>query len=170
MVFAVMIRMLYLLRHAQSADKQPSHPDKERELTLLGRKDAGKIGGFIKKQNINFDLVISSTALRAKSTTLSVTDALSLDAKRISWNEKIYEASGKKLLEIIHGLNEASSSVLVVGHNPSISYVAVYLVGSEMGDLPPGGLATIRILVANWREIKSGSCELVSCIDPLILD
>ena len=137
-----MIKMLYLLRHAQSADKQPSHPDKERELTLLGRKDAGKIGQAIKKLNINFDLVMSSTALRAKATTLLVTDPLGLDAAKINWNEKIYEPSVKKLLEIVLGFSEASNAVLLVGHNPSISYAAAYLLGTDMGDLPPGGLAT----------------------------
>ena len=170
MIFAVMIKMLYLLRHAQSADKQPSQPDKERELTSRGMKEAGNIGQAIKKLNINFDLVMSSTALRAKSTTLCVAESLGLEAKAITWNEEIYNASVKKLIEIVRGLNEKSSSVLLVGHNPSISYAAAYLVGTELGDLPPGGLATIRFTVSNWREIKSGAGELVSCIDPLVLD
>lgn len=165
-----MIKTLCLLRHAQSADKQPGQPDKERELTRAGTKDAGKIGRALKKLNINFDLVISSTASRAKLTTLPVAEALRVDIHSIQWKEDIYEASANELFELVAGLDDAINTVLLVGHNPSISATAAFFSRTKMGDLPPGGLVTIRFTVSNWWKIKEDHGEFMGLLDPSRLE
>ena len=165
-----MSKKLYLLRHAQSADKQHGQVDKERELTAQGRLDATKIGRAIKKLNINFDLVISSTASRAKSTTLLVAAAIQFDTKAIEWSEEIYETAVQNLIMIVGGIDNTLDSVLLVGHNPTISYCAAYLSGTDRGDLAPGCMAILHFSSTDWKEVKQNTGKFVSLMDPSLLD
>jgi phosphohistidine phosphatase len=161
-----MIKTLYLLRHSQSADKQPGQRDKERELTPRGRKQAIAVGHYIKNQNIHFDLVVSSVAVRAKSTAVLVSELVSYDTYNIRWNEDIYEASFDDLLEVVVQLESRLKSVLVVGHNPAISHLARYLTSAEIADLSPAGLATIQFSFSNWKEIAHRKGDLMNYVDP----
>ena len=74
-----MSRFLYLMRHAQSADKQPGQADKERELTLKGMQDATLIGRYLHDQKKIPKIFLSSTANRAKTTTQLVCDVLKIE-------------------------------------------------------------------------------------------
>jgi phosphohistidine phosphatase len=160
---------LYLMRHAQSADKQPGQADKERELTSEGMRQSLQIGAYLHSGKIFFDLFLSSTAIRAKATSEFVLEALKLPAENIQFEEEIYNASARTFLAQIVGIDAKYTSVMIVGHNPSITYVAEYLTKSEIGDMAPAGLAIIHFNHSNWNEIREGSGELVRYICPELL-
>ena len=161
-----MPRFLYLMRHAQSADKHPSQPDKERELTLQGTRDALSIGVHLYQQKINSDLILSSTATRAKHTADLVADAAKVMPDKIQLEEELYTASVRTFLELINQIDDTFNAVMCVGHNPVISYLAEYLTKAEIGDLPPAGLVMIQFNGQHWKEIHQGSGELISFLTP----
>ena len=161
-----MSRFLYLMRHAQSADKHPSQPDKERELTPQGMNDSLSIGVYLYHQKINFDLIVSSTAIRAKHTGELLVDAAKMMPDKIQFDEELYTASVRTFLAFVNQLNDAFSHVMCIGHNPVISYLAEYLTKAEIGDMPPAGLAIIQINVQHWKEITQGSGELINLLIP----
>lgn len=161
-----MSRILYLLRHAQSADKQPSQPDKERELTPQGMRDALAIGGYIYRQKINLDLILSSTAMRATHSAELMADAAKVDLEKIRLEEELYTASIRTFLNLINQQEDTNHSIMYVGHNPVISYLAEYLTKEEIGDLPPAGLVVIRCQAAHWKDISQGSGELMTNVTP----
>jgi phosphohistidine phosphatase len=161
-----MSRLLYLMRHGQSADKQPGQADKERELTLQGMRDTLSIGGHLYGQKINLDLILSSTANRAKRTSELIIEALKLDTDKLQENEELYTASARTFLELIKQQRDAFNRIMCVGHNPVISYLAEYLTKAEIGDMPPAGLVIIQFQTFRWKEIDQGAGELITFLAP----
>jgi len=161
-----MSRFLYLMRHAQSADKHPSQADKERELTPQGMNEALSIGVYLYRQKINFDFIVSSTAIRAKHTAELVVDAAKMMPDKIQFEEELFTSSVRTFLAFVNQLDDACSHVMCIGHNPVISYLAEYLTKAEIGDMPPAGLAIIQINVQHWKEITQGSGELINLLIP----
>lgn len=161
-----MPRYLYLMRHAQSADKQPGQADKDRELTSQGMMEALQMGAYLKTQNFFCDLFLSSTAVRAKFTSEYVLEALKWPMEKIQVNEEIYDASARTLFEFVGKLENEANSVMLVGHNPSITYLAEYLTKAEIGDMSTAGLAMIEFDISHWSDATQGSGKLIRYICP----
>ncbi|MFN8334154.1 MAG: histidine phosphatase family protein [Cyclobacteriaceae bacterium] len=161
-----MERFLYLMRHAQSADKQPGQTDKDRELTVQGLRDSIKIGAWLYNEKINPDAIISSTAVRAKSTAGLLLDTLKLMPEIIRLNDEFYDASVRTFLQEITQLEDTLNRVLCVGHNPTVSYLAEYLTKAEIGELPPGGLVIIQFDILLWQKIGEGTGKFINVITP----
>src|SRR5258708_4362712 len=62
------VRTLYLLRHAKSSWTDPSLSDHERPLAPRGRRAAMRVARYANTEGIRPDLVLSSSALRARET------------------------------------------------------------------------------------------------------
>lgn len=161
-----MSRLLYLMRHAQSADKQPGQADKERELTPQGMLDALSIGRHLNDQKIIIDLIVSSTAIRAKRTAELLLDVVRLNPDKLQADEELYTASVRTFLEFIKQTGDSCNTLLCVGHNPVISYLAEYLTKAEIGDMPPATIAMIKCNVNHWREIDQSHGELMALVTP----
>jgi phosphohistidine phosphatase len=163
------MRTLYLLRHAQSAEKQVGQTDKDRELTTMGMKDALLIANYIQKNHLPLDIIISSTALRARTTAGLILDGLKMDTDKIIEDDELYEASTRTFLELIGRLDDSYTNIMCVGHNPVISYLAEYLTKAEIGDMYTAGLVIIKFKVNSWKEVKQGTGSLDNYIYPEML-
>jgi phosphohistidine phosphatase len=62
------MKRLYLLRHAKSSWKDTSLPDHDRPLAGRGRRAAKAIARHMREQGIEPDLVLCSSARRARET------------------------------------------------------------------------------------------------------
>ena len=145
------MKTLLLLRHAKSSWKEQDMADFERPLNDRGRKAAELVGNFIAKQNITIDLVISSPAVRARQTIELVLKA----AKRspeLRFDQRVYEATPTRLLEITSQIEDDRRSVLLVGHNPGMEELLTLLVGVEM-HMPTASLAKVVLDSKKWDKI-----------------
>ena len=115
------MKTLLILRHAKAVPKDPNLSDHDRPLDDIGKKDTLHISKLIKDKNIIPCFIISSTALRAKTTAQLVGKACNYEAD-IVLDHYLYEAKPKNYLAILETLSDRYSSVLIVGHNP-VSYV-----------------------------------------------
>ncbi|HEY3403714.1 MAG TPA: histidine phosphatase family protein [Ohtaekwangia sp.] len=165
-----MIRYLYLLRHAQSADKQMGQQDITRELTPVGVKEALVIGTYLFKQNTSLNCILTSVAERAKVTAGLIGDTLKFDPDKIITHEELYDASTRTFFQFITQLEDHYQHVMCVAHNPAISYLAEYLTRAEVGDMTPAGLAIIKFDLKSWKDVNQGSGELIQYITPAMLD
>jgi phosphohistidine phosphatase len=156
-----MPRYLYLLRHAQSAEKQHGQTDRDRNLTHLGMKQALLVAQFLKEQKTLPEMIMTSVAERAKETTSLIADALNFDPDRVLHQDELYEASTRTFLDFIRLLDHNLYHVMCVGHNPTISYLGEYLTKSEIGEMVPGGLSILKFNVRTWAEVTEGGAELV---------
>jgi phosphohistidine phosphatase len=164
-----MRKYLYLLRHAESTQKQLHENDKDRQLSSRGIKEALMIGTYLFKQNTPLNIIMSSTASRALTTANLVTDALKIDSEKISPQDDLYEASPRTFLQFVSELDDTLQHVMCVGHNPTISYLAEHFTKSEIGDMVPGGLSIISFDIHSWKEVSEGNGELERYVFPDML-
>lgn len=164
-----MTRVLHLLRHAQSAERQHSQHDRDRDLTTQGMKEAAIMGHHLKKNDFDVDLVVTSVAKRAQDTASQIHGILNLnnDVKVV---EDLYEASVRTLLSIINSLDNEYKHVIVIGHNPYLSYFAEYLSKAEVGSMATCGLATLRFDITSWQEVSEGMATLDNYIYPSMME
>ncbi len=152
-----MSRTLYLMRHAEAAAKEARQEDKSRELTQSGVKDALHTGAWLREQNTNWDLIVSSSAIRAEQTALMVAEGMKLDHPRIVLEDVLFDASVRQLLDYVNNIEDAYQSVLIVGHNPAISYLAEYLTKADIGDMAPGAVVIIRFELSSWKLVSENT-------------
>jgi len=133
---------LYLLRHAKSSWADESMRDFDRPLANRGREACAVIGEFIEEKEIEFDLVLVSTAVRTRETIALVKDRAKFQAE-VRYDERIYEATVSQLLDVISQVDSDRESVLLVGHNPGIEELLALLTGEQQ-----------RVTTANFAKIK----------------
>lgn len=161
-----MPKHLYLLRHAEAAAKEARQDDKSRELTQSGMKDSLHMGAWFVEQKIHFDLLASSSALRAERTTELIAEGMKLEQPRILLEDVLYEASARQFLEYLINIEDGYDNVLVVGHNPAISYLAEYLTKADIGDMAAGSVAIITFEAGSWKAVSENTGQLTSYVTP----
>jgi len=141
------MKTLLLLRHAKAENASAGAPDFDRALNDRGRKEAQAVGAFIQKQSLVLDLVLSSSAKRARETTELVLASGNL-AVDVRFDQRIYEAGPLLLSEVVSQIEEERSSVLLVGHNPGMEELLQLLTG-HLEHMATGTLAKVD-LKADW--------------------
>ena len=123
---------MILLRHAQAGDSVSGGRDIDRELTPLGRRQARDVGNFLRKQSLEIDAVMCSSAVRARQTL----DQLGLDVPpgRVEVSEDYYNAGVDTLLAALRKLPADSVVALLVGHAPGVPGVAFELANPDTSD------------------------------------
>lgn len=174
----VFMKTVLLLRHAKSDWSHKGLSDKERPLAKRGIKAAPKMGKYIAKHNLVPDLIVCSPARRAQQTCeLAVSKMNALP--RIVTNDALYDFSGEgAYLDAIRSAPDSASTVMLVGHNPTIYYLAQMLAGA--GDLnlradmtakfPTAALAVIDFHVERWKNIEPSTGVLADYIKPREID
>lgn len=122
---------LILWRHA---DAEEGSPDLARCLTKKGRKQAGRVAGWLEKHLPKGYVLISSPAVRARETAEALAKPQIVEALAPG-------ASVKQILQAA-GWPGGDGTVLVVGHQPDLGRTIAYLVSRREIDwtLKKGGL------------------------------
>ena len=153
------MKTLYLLRHAKSSWNFDELSDQERPLNDRGRDDAPKMGQALAKRRICPDLVVSSPAVRAMSTALLVAREMQYPHDKIAVEPGIYGADVEALLAIIRALPDTAASVLLVGHNPTITETANELSPSSLNEMPTAAVVCLRFETDKWEEVGKANAE-----------
>jgi phosphohistidine phosphatase len=147
------MKTLYLLRHAKSSWKNDTLLDNERPLNKRGRNAAKTIGAFLRKKKIIPDLVLCSTAVRARQTTEIVLGVAKLSPD-IHFEDGIYEADPSRLLELVRQVEKSKKAVLLVGHNPGLEEFLKFLTG-KAETIPTAALSKTVLRVMNWANVNA---------------
>jgi len=167
-------RRLYLLRHAKSSWKDQGLADHDRPLAGRGRRAAKAIGRHLREQGVEPELVLCSTATRARQTLEGIEPALGRGAVRVE--PELYGAPPLVLLARLHEIAPSVRSVMVIGHNPGLEQLALRVArdGSRVGELaakfPTGALATLAFGGPGWAALDCGTAELIEFIRPRDLE
>ena len=151
------MKNIYILRHAKAVFAHNYDQDFERELSDTGKQEAALMASKILKNNITFDAIISSPAMRTKQTAEIVASNCSMPFAKIVYIEKLYQAMASDFMQVINQIDNQFSSVLLVGHNPSVSDAAILLSLSEIDHLPTAGMLHISFNNNNWQSITPQS-------------
>jgi phosphohistidine phosphatase len=151
------MKKLLLVRHAK-AEKDTSVKDIDRPLKYIGMQDAAFMAERLKDNSLIPQIIISSPALRTKTTAEIFADHLSLHDPML--NKSIYEASQQGLLRVINKFPDEFDFVALVGHNPGISQILYYLTG-EIRDVHTSTVALIEFDTDDWASISGDEGSLV---------
>lgn len=159
------MKTLLILRHAKSSWDDHSQNDHERPLNKRGLETAPEMGKLLQKEGLLPDLVISSTALRAR-TTIELVAQASGYAGKIEFSQDLYAAPPAAYLHALAALPDDLQRVMVVGHNPGLEELVRDLTG-KYGAMPTAALAQVNLPIRQWSEL-SGSIhgELVNIWRP----
>jgi len=159
-----MTRTLLLLRHAKS-----SYPDgvadHDRPLAGRGIREAPLAGDWIRVHAPEVDAVLCSTATRTRQTL----DHARIDAP-VDYLDEIYDATPGSVLGAINGVDASVSTLLVVGHEPAISSLALGLAGpgsdadvvGEISTKYPTSAIAVLTTTGPWSHLTLRSAALVA--------
>ena len=166
-----MSRQLLIMRHAKSAWDTDAPSDYDRPLAKRGRRDAPRMGSWLRERGLLPDAVISSPAKRAKQTAVRVCRELGVAKDAIVWDSRIYSADVADLLAVLDDCPNTAQSVLLVGHNPGLEEMLCHLCAGDVGNaggdklLPTGALAQLEIR-GSWKGLGAGAARLVGMMRP----
>lgn len=143
-------------------------PDFARPLNKRGLKAAPVMGQFARQRRLKPDLILSSPADRARQTAHLVKEAAGFHAD-LRYDERIYEASWSRLLEIVQQLDETTSMVLLVGHNPGMEDLLLNLSGVNR-HMSTAAFARIDLNIESWSEVIPGCGQLEWLVKPKDLE
>ncbi|MGC9359575.1 MAG: SixA phosphatase family protein [Anaerolineae bacterium] len=143
-----MPRTLLLMRHAKSSWKQSDLPDHERPLKRRGKKDAYAVAEAMRKLHLVPDLIVTSTALRARTTAERVVRAYGGDI-RIVKDERLYDAMPSAYLQVMKDLPSEAQTALIIGHNPAISDFCTLITDRQV-NLRTADIVQIELPIADW--------------------
>lgn len=155
-------RTLVILRHAK-ADR-PATTDFDRPLTGRGYADAGAAGAWLAAHGYRPEVVICSPARRTRETWHAVAVALQQQtAPLVRYESPLYEGGTAHLIAVLQTVDPAVHTVLLIGHNPTVSLLASQLAGAgaDTDGLRTSGLAVLRT-DGSWRDLAPRTAELVA--------
>ena len=147
------MKHLFIMRHAKSSWDDASLSDHDRTLNKRGIQDAPEMGQRLAKRGINPDLIVSSSAMRAHTTARIIAGEIAYDEKNININNKLYGASPYSWMQVIHELDDKLECVMIFGHNPAITEVAMDLTGEYIANVPTCGVVDVVYKTKKWSSI-----------------
>jgi phosphohistidine phosphatase len=155
-------RTLVVIRHAKS-DWGQGVPDDERPLNERGRRDAPAAGRWLLDNVAGLDLVLCSTAARARQTWRLVTAAFD-EAPKVKYDQRVYAAGPDDLMSVLDELSDDLATVGLVGHNPGLSEL-VETISGERVELKTSAIAVLG-WAGTWADVWSRRAALVAHATP----
>jgi phosphohistidine phosphatase len=149
------MKTLLLLRHAKSSWKQPELNDHDRPLNKRGRREAPKVGKFLKESDLLPELILSSTARRAVDTAQAVADESGYDGE-IDQLPDLYLSDTACYMDVLQRLPDEVNRVLVVGHNPDLDELLILLTDVNQ-HMSTAALAQIDLPITCWAELNEAT-------------
>ena len=163
-MYTILMKTLYLMRHAKSSWEDASLSDFERPLNDRGLSAAPFMGKLMREKGLEPDVILSSPAERAKQTASLVKEASGI-SHEIRFDDRIYEASPHTLVQVASEIDNANTSAMLVGHNPGMEGFIRYLTGN-LEPMPTAALAGIKLNIDKWSEIADGCGDLLEILRP----
>jgi phosphohistidine phosphatase len=164
---------LYLLRHAKSDWGAPDLADRDRPLNKRGRQAAERMGRYCAENGIEPQHIYCSTAERTRQT-LDLFQKAYPEKCPVTFEESLYLASTKTLLERLRQCDDTLSAVMLLAHNPGTHALAYELTGKDecglaerlQAKFPTAALAEIAFDVNAWQDVKPGKGILKRFLTP----
>lgn len=147
-------KIVYVMRHAKSSWSDFSLSDYDRPLNGRGKRDIPDMGARLKRLTLKPDLIISSPANRAITTARGIANALNYPLSSILENEALYHASAGTIKNVLSSLPDDSSTVMLFGHNPGLTYFINQVSNFQLENLPTCGVCAIRFEMSRWDQIQ----------------
>jgi phosphohistidine phosphatase len=146
------MKTLLLMRHGKSSWKDETLSDHERPLKKRGQKDAKRIAMEMINHDLIPELILSSTAVRAKETVKAILSVL--DEKiPVEFSRELYMAEPEDFVEILSDLSNDLNVVMLVGHNPGME-AYLQIIDGNIEAMPTASLGQLSLKVVDWKALS----------------
>jgi phosphohistidine phosphatase len=149
------MKTLLILRHAKSSWKDDGLTDHDRPLNKRGKRDAPRVGELLRDTDLAPNLIISSTAKRARKTASKVAKKCQYQGV-IELTGELYLAPSQSYLQVLRKVPDQYDRVMVVGHNPGLEELLSVLTGHAT-PLPTAALAQIELAIDRWLDLDDSA-------------
>lgn len=158
------MKTLLVYRHAHARRAGPDMEDHDRPLSERGERDARATGRRLRAEGLAPDLVVTSTAVRARETARLAAEAGGF-ADRVETSDELYEAVPDDCFGVVRSRGGTRDRVMIVGHNPAFQAL-VRTAGDGVEAMPTGAVAVIAADVADWEELDADRAFLARILAP----
>ena len=144
-------KQLLIMRHAKSSWKKTGIIDHDRPLNKRGKRDAPRMGELLAAKKHLPELIISSTAQRARSTAILVAEGAGYEGV-VELNDNLYHPSIANCIHVLQSLYYNYTSVLLVAHNPGVEELLLHFT-EEHHVFPTATIAAIQLPIYSWRDL-----------------
>jgi phosphohistidine phosphatase len=152
------------MRHAKS-DYPTGVADHDRPLAPRGVRQAGLAGDWLRAHAPTIERVLCSTATRTRETLLNTR----IDAP-VRYSERLYATTPGTMVDEINTVDDGVSTLLVIGHEPTMSTLALGLGGAGDANtdaaqsisvkFPTSAIAVLAVPCA-WKALELGVATLI---------
>jgi phosphohistidine phosphatase len=147
------MKRVIIVRHAKTI-QHGYDQDYDRTLTDRGRDDAERTSMEMVRSGILPDLILSSPAVRTTQTTRIFADASGYPTGNVRYEKKLYSGMlTTTFLKMLHEIDDSHTTVMVVGHNPTVyNYLDMLLPGFSL-DVPTCSTIVIEFDIDLWSDL-----------------
>lgn len=146
------MKTLLIFRHAKSSWKDLDLADHDRPLNRRGKRDAPRMGRLLQDEGLIPDLILSSTAKRARKTVAGLLEG-SGTSPEVQFTRDFYHAYPETFIAILSELDDKYEQVMVVGHNPGLEELLEVLTG-DYERMPTAALAQVLLPIQRWVDLE----------------
>jgi phosphohistidine phosphatase len=153
------MKKIIIVRHAKSSWEYDVI-DHERPLNNRGIEDARMVSIELIGHKLNPDLILSSDAMRAKTTASIFVKNLNFNNNTVHLNHDLYDFSGHNLLKVIKNCDDSIKTLMVFGHNHAITAFVNSYGNKNIDNVPTSGVVILTFEIENWKDLKPGKTAL----------
>ncbi len=161
-----MKRNLILIRHTKSSWAEPGMRDFDRPIKNDRTEDAEDMARQLNKLCLQPDLILCSPALRTKQTAEHFCNHLPYDYNKILFDMRLYESSAEDYLQVIRETDNKIETLVVIGHNPSITDFANLFLKNKLEDMPTTAVAWLQLENDTWEIGGTSAGKLKHFLTP----
>jgi len=139
------------MRHAKSSWKDSTLSDHQRPLNKRGRKAAPKMGHLLNQEDIIPDIILCSTAKRARETIDYLLESLEFEGQA-QYYDDLYHADTQVYFDLLQTLPSDIRVAMIVGHNPTMSHF-ISVVCNQYDPMPTAAIAQIKFDIDDWSGV-----------------
>jgi phosphohistidine phosphatase len=155
----LVLKTLYLIRHAKSSWNNASLSDYDRPLNERGKRDVVTMGSVLNQKGVLPDCIIASAAKRTRKTAKKIAKGVGFNESEIKFEKELYHSGIIDLLKFTNNISDEYLSAFIIVHNPGVSAFCDYLTHYTV-DFPTCGIAKITFDIDSWAEVSNGLGDL----------
>ncbi len=163
------VKTLYIVRHAKSSWDDFELSDHDRPLLPIGVKKTKKIVSFLVSKELEPDLLISSSAVRAYETAKLIAEGIGYDSDKIVKSKALYHAGVDEIYDELFSVDNNVDSVMLFGHNPTLTYFANIFIRREIDNLPTSGVVSVEFKTNSWEMIANAKFKVNFVVFPRMI-
>jgi phosphohistidine phosphatase len=155
------------MRHAKAEQSGPT--DFERLLAESGLADAAEAGRWLLASDVLPEAAIVSAAARTVMTWETVSETAGWDVEP-ALDEGLYDAGPESALDLVRAADPTVATLLLIGHNPTVSYLAQLLddgggddeASNQMAVGFPTCAVAVLSFTGDWADLDEASASVTA--------